>query len=273
MISLNEHMSRDRRLIDALIPSVVEAGEAILAIRTAGHTVETKNDNSPVTNADHAAEAILLAAINKYAPDIPVLAEEEVAGGRLPALGDVFLAVDALDGTRDFIQGRPDFTVNIGLVRDAHPIAGIVSAPALGLLWAGVVGLGARRIDLGAIGMPETDISVRPPPADGIHIVASRSHRSPETDDFIARFPNARIIAAGSSLKLVRIAEGTADLYPRLGPTSLWDTAAGDAILTAAGGSVTDLDGHPLAYRPRNDQPKPFLNPWFVATGGLDPFP
>lgn len=272
MIMPSASVSHDRQLIDALIPSVIEAGNAILAIRIAGHTVETKKDVSPVTNADHAAEAVLLAAINKLAPEIPVLAEEEVEAGRVPALGDMFFAVDALDGTRDFIRGGPDFTVNIGLIRDEHPIAGIVSAPALGLLWVGVVGLGARRVDIRVVGMPETDISVRHPPPDDIHIVASRSHRSPETDDFIARFPNARIVAAGSSLKLVRIAEGTADLYPRLGPTSLWDTAAGDAILTAAGGRVTDLDGHSLAYRPRNDQAKPFLNPWFVATGGLDPF-
>ncbi|MHA1559943.1 MAG: 3'(2'),5'-bisphosphate nucleotidase CysQ [Alphaproteobacteria bacterium] len=272
MNSPGELMSDDRRLIDALIPSVIDAGDTILAIRTAGHSVETKGDNSPVTNADHAAEAILLAAINKHAPDIPVLAEEEVEAGRAPALGDVFFAVDALDGTRDFIQGGPDFTVNIGLIRDARPIAGIVGAPALGLLWVGVVGLGARRIDIRASGKPEIGISVRPPPEDGIHIVASRSHRTPETDDFIARFPGARIVAAGSSLKLVRIAEGAADLYPRLGPTSHWDTAAGDAILTAAGGRVSDLDGHPLAYRPRGDMAKPFLNPWFVATGGVDPF-
>lgn len=272
MISPSELMSHYRRLIEALIPSVIAAGDAILAIRIAGHTVETKEDISPVTNADHAAEAILLTAISKHAPDIPVLAEEEVAAGRVPALGDVFFAVDALDGTRDFIEGGTDFTVNIGLIRDTQPIAGIVSAPALGLLWVGVVGHGARRLDIRAAGMPETGISVRPPPENGIHIVASRSHRSPETDDFIARFPHARIVAAGSSLKLVRIAEGAADLYPRLGPTSLWDIAAGDAVLTAAGGRVTDLDGRHLVYRPRNDQAKPFLNPWFVATGGFDPF-
>jgi len=270
--SSSAQKSDDRDLVDALIPSVIDAGDAILAIRAQGHKVEKKNDDSPVTDADHTAEAILLAALSSLAPEIPVLAEEEVAAGRAPALGNVFFAVDALDGTRDFIRGGTDFTVNIGLIRDARPIAGIVGAPALGMLWIGVVGLGARRIDLRVAEQPEIDISVRPPPEIGVHVVASRSHRTPETDDFIARFPDARIVAAGSSLKLVRIAEGAADLYPRLGPTSQWDTAAGDAILTAAGGRVIDMGGHPLTYRPRIDEPKPFLNPWFVATGGLDPF-
>ncbi len=259
-------------LIEALIPAVIEAGETILRIRATGHSVETKADRSPVTEADRAAEAILLAAIAEHMPDVPVLAEEEVAAGRVPDLDADFVAVDALDGTKDFIRGGPDFTVNVGLVRGGRPIAGIVGAPALNLLWVGVVGQGARRIDLGENGRNATMIAVREPPSDTIDIVASRSHRTPETDAFIARFPNARIVAAGSSLKLVRIAEGAADLYPRLGPTSLWDTAAGEAVLLAAGGTVVDLDGKPLVYRPKPDSSHPFLNPSFVASGGIDPF-
>lgn len=269
----NRHdIFEDPGQIEALIPAVIEAGEAILQIRAKGHSVEAKADLSPVTEADRAAEAIILAAIARLMPGVPVLAEEEVAAGRVPDFDTDFVAVDALDGTKDFIRGGPDFTVNVGLVRDGRPIAGIVGAPALKLLWVGVVGKGARRIAIGEDSQNATDIAVREPPEGGIDIVASRSHRTPETDAFIARFPNARIVAAGSSLKLVRIAEGAADLYPRLGPTSLWDTAAGEAVLLAAGGSVVDLEGKPLIYRPKRNDPHPYLNPSFVASGGIDPF-
>ena len=261
----------DLDLVEALLPAVVEAGAAILRIREAGLTIETKADQSPVTAADKAAEAIILAALAKLAPGIPVLAEEQVAAGRIPEVDGAFIAVDALDGTKDFIRGGPDFTVNVGLIRGGRPVAGIVGAPALSKAWIGAVGEGAWRID------PATGervaIVVRNPPDDGLDIVASRSHRTPETDEFIARFPGARIVAAGSSLKLVAVAEGSADLYPRLAPTSQWDTAAGHAVLTAAGGRVLDLDGNDLGYGPRTDAgPHPFLNPWFVATGGIDPF-
>lgn len=261
----------DLDLIESLLPAVVAAGEAILAVRARGLEVETKADRSPVTEADRAAEGIILEALAKLAPTIGVLAEEEVSAGRIPDLGSAFFAVDALDGTKDFIRGGPDFTVNVGLIRDGRPVAGIVGAPALARAWIGAVGAGAWRIDLEA-GTRE-QITVREPPQPGIDIVASRSHRTPETDAFIARFPGSRIVAAGSSLKLVTVAEGNADLYPRLGPTSQWDTAAGDAVLAAAGGQVTDMAGVPLAYEPREEGgPHPFLNPWFIATGRVDPF-
>jgi len=261
----------DLDLVEALLPAVVEAGAAILRIREAGLTIETKSDQSPVTSADKAGEAIILSALAQLAPDIPVLAEEQVAAGRIPDVESAFIAVDALDGTKDFIRGGPDFTVNVGLIRDGRPVAGIVGAPALSRVWIGAHAQGAWRIDP-ATG-ERTEVTVRDPPDDGIDIVASRSHRTAETDEFIARFPGARIVAAGSSLKLVAVAEGGADLYPRLAPTSQWDTAAGHAVLTAAGGRVLDLDGNDLGYGPRNNGgPHPFLNPWFVATGGIDPF-
>lgn len=261
----------DLDLMEALVPAVTRAGEAILKVREAGPTIEIKADQSPVTEADRAAEAIILAALSELAPDIPVLAEEQVAAGHVPEVGSAFIAVDALDGTKDFLRGGPDFTVNVGLVRDGRPVAGIVGAPALGRIWIGAVGKGAWRI------VPETgqqtSIAVRTPPEDKLDIVASRSHRTAETDEFIARFPGANIVAHGSSLKLIAVAEGEADLYPRLAPTSQWDTAAGNAVLTAAGGQVLDLDGNDLGYGPRdNGGPHPFLNPWFVATGGIDPF-
>lgn len=261
----------DFALIEALLPAVSRAGEAILKVREAGPTIEIKADQSPVTEADRAAESILLGALSELAPGIPVLAEEEVAAGRVPEVGSAFIAVDALDGTKDFLRGGPDFTVNVGLVRNGRPVAGIIGAPALGRAWIGAAGEGSWRIDV-ATG-ERTSIAVRTPPAAGLDIVASRSHRTPETDAFIARFPGARIVAHGSSLKLVALAEGEADLYPRLAPTSQWDTAAGDAILAAAGGRVLDLEGRELAYGPHHSGgPHPFLNPWFVATAGIDPF-
>ncbi|MGD9740151.1 MAG: 3'(2'),5'-bisphosphate nucleotidase CysQ [Bauldia sp.] len=260
----------DAELFERLLPAVVEAGEAILRIRGSGNKVETKADHSPVTAADRAAEAILLRALHDLCPGVPIVAEEEVAAGRAPEVTTTYFAVDALDGTKDFLRGGPDFTVNVGLVRDGRAVAGIVGAPATGTLWLGLDGRGAFRIEAGGERIP---IRVRVPDPEALDIIASRSHRTAETDAFIARFPGAHIVAAGSSLKLTAVAEGRADLYPRLAPTSQWDIAAGHAVLAAAGGRVLDLDGDELRYerRPRPDG-HPFLNPWFVATGGLDPF-
>jgi 3'(2'),5'-bisphosphate nucleotidase len=253
---------------------VLEAGSRILAIREAGHTVEMKADRTPVTAADRAAEAILLAALADLAPGVPVIAEEEAAAGRLPPVDGDFFLVDALDGTKEFVAGGSDFTVNIGLIRRGRPVAGIVHAPASGLLWFATVGEGAWRTGEGRIDEVEP-IAVREAPDDRLDIVASRSHRTPETDDFLARFPGSRIVSAGSSLKFVAVAEGRADLYPRLGPTSQWDTAAGDAVLRAAGGRVLRLDGSDLPYGPKPGVAgaRAFLNPSFVATGPLNPFP
>jgi 3'(2'),5'-bisphosphate nucleotidase len=256
-------------LIEALIPAAWAAGDAALAARSAGLTVDRKADASPVTEADRAAEAILLAALAEHAPGVPVIAEEQVAAGHIPPVGDHFILVDALDGTKDFLKGGPDFTANVGIVRNGHPVASLVLAPAKGKLWIGSVGLGAYVEDRVATRRP---IRVRKPhhPVD---IIASRSHRNAATDAFIARFPGAGIVSAGSSLKFCVLAEGLADLYPRLAPTSQWDTAAGDAILRAAGGRVLTLEGIPLPYGPgRGEGAKAFLNPSFVATAGLDPF-
>ena len=260
-----------RGLAEALVGAVRAAGERIIACRKTGLAVETKSDNSPVTIADREAEAILLAALRTLAPGVPVIAEEEVAAGRVPATDGDFFLVDPLDGTKDFIRGGGDFTVNVGLVRGGTPVLGVVGAPATGEIWAGVDGVGAFAVDMSGVWRP---IKVRAAHAGPFDIIASRSHRTKETDDFIARFPGARIVAAGSSLKFCVVAEGGADLYPRLGPTSQWDTAAGDAVLRAAGGRAVTLDGKPLGYGPRDGAgAKAYLNPWFVASGGVEPLP
>jgi 3'(2'),5'-bisphosphate nucleotidase len=260
----------DRALAETLTAAVRRAGERIVARRKAGLVVETKADATPVTDADREAEGIILETLRKVLPDMPVIAEEEVAGGNIPDVGSAFVLVDALDGTRDFVNGGDDFTVNVALVRHGTPVLGVVGAPARDRLWAGIAGIGAYSIDASGAWQP---IQVRPAHDGPFDIIASRSHRTPETDAFIARFPGSRIVAAGSSLKFCTVAEGKADIYPRLGSTSQWDTAAGDAVLRAAGGRVLTLDGKPLRYGP-GEAPgaAAFLNPWFVAAGGVDPF-
>ncbi len=264
----------DAALIDALVPVAIAAGRAILAVRAAGFAVEAKDDRSPVTEADRRAEEIILEGLARLAPGLPVVAEEAVAAGHVPETGDAFVLVDALDGTKDFIGGGPDFTVNIGFVRGGVAVAGIVFAPALGRLWlGGAGGAFALAVDSPAARVP---VRVRRPDPAALAIIASRSHRTPETDAFIARFPGSSLVAAGSSLKLTVLAEGGADLYPRLATTSQWDIAAGDAVLRAAGGRVLTMAGTPLPYGlPAGTRPegaRAWRNPWFVATGGLDPF-
>jgi 3'(2'),5'-bisphosphate nucleotidase len=259
----------DRQLLESLIAPVIEAGEAVLAVRAASFTVDRKRDDSPVTEADRRAEAILLAALRRLAPEIPVIAEEEVAAGRIPALSsnDYFL-VDALDGTKDFVEGGNDFTVNVGLIRDGRPVLGVVGAPSQRRVWAGAAGEGAFVLDV-ATGR-RGKIAVRRP-GRTLSIVASRSHRDARTNAFIAAFPGAELLSIGSSLKFCLVAEGKADLYPRLGSISQWDIAAGDAVLRAAGGEVLGLDGKPIFYRPGAGE-NAFLSPPFVATAGTPPF-
>ncbi|MEW5422800.1 3'(2'),5'-bisphosphate nucleotidase CysQ [Amorphus sp. 3PC139-8] len=264
-----------RPAVTDLIPAAIEAGAEILRVYAAGDmTVETKADSSPVTEADQTAEAVILAHLRRLAPEIPVVAEEEVAAGRVPEAAPAFFLVDPLDGTKEFINRNGEFTVNIALVVGGAPVSGVVYVPAMGEIYHGTVGEGAVRAEVrdGAI-VDSRPIAVRPAPAAGPTVLASRSHRSPETDAFIERVKAAEIVNAGSSLKFCRIAAGEADLYPRLAPTMEWDTAAGDAVLRAAGGVTVTLDGVPLGYgkRGRADA-KDFLNPWFVASGSnLDP--
>ncbi|MCX5480946.1 3'(2'),5'-bisphosphate nucleotidase CysQ [Kaistia geumhonensis] len=259
----------DVALAEALVPTVLAAGAAVMEIYRRDFAVETKGDASPVTEADKLAEAIILADLARLAPEIPVVAEESCAAGVIPDVADAFFLVDPVDGTREFIQRNGDFTVNVALVRGGVPVVGLVLAPARSRLFLGVVGEGAAMLtieDGRVIGRVAIEAVQA---ADGSpRIIASRSHRTPETDAFIAGHPGASIVAAGSSLKFCLMAAGEADLYPRLGPTMQWDTAAGDAVLRAAGGMVTDMDGRPLSYGPNGAAgTAAYANPWFLARG------
>jgi 3'(2'), 5'-bisphosphate nucleotidase len=226
--------------------------------------VRTKSDATPVTDADQAAEAVILEALVPLLPGIPVVAEEAMSGGSEPALGEVatarFWLVDPLDGTKEFLSRNGEFTVNIALIESGRPRLGVVHLPALGITYAGGTPGTATMAHGGEAPKP---IAARQTPADGAIVLASRSHGDQAAlDSFLADEHVAARLAAGSSLKFCRIAEGIADLYPRLGRTMEWDTAAGHAVLTAAGGSVSTLDGEMLRYG------KPgFENPHFVARG------
>jgi 3'(2'), 5'-bisphosphate nucleotidase len=252
-------MSDHKLLLDQLADAAREAGEAIGAIVRRGFEIEAKSDRSPVTAADRAAELIILAALAKAAPGVPVIAEEEVAAGRIPAHEGTFFLVDPLDGTKEFCRGGDDYTVNIALVEDRSPRLGVVFAPASGRLNGGLVGMGAW-VDVGAGRRP---IRTRARPAEPI-AVASKSHFTQDTAEYLAEAVGiCGHVSIGSSLKFCIVAEGEADIYPRLSPTSEWDTAAGHAVLLAAGGRVDGPDGSPLEYGKRT-----FLNRAFVATGG-----
>jgi len=238
------------------------AGQAIMRIYAGEFAARTKADNSPVTDADHAAEEIIVAGLRKLTPGVPVVAEEEMATGRVPEIGEgPFWLVDPLDGTKEFIKKNGEFTVNIALIEDHRPVLGVVLAPASDTLWRGVAGFGA---DMSAKASNFAAISTRVPPTSGLTAIASRSHAIYSDLDIWFRNNNLRIAErkqAGSSLKFCLIAEGKADIYPRFGPTNEWDTAAGQGVLEAAGGEVVSAsDGLPLRYG------KPaFRNPHFIA--------
>ena len=247
------------KVVDDLAEAAREAGEAILAVVKRGFDVEAKRDSSPVTEADRAAELVILAALAQAAPGVPVIAEEEVAAGRIPAHGDCYFLVDPLDGTKEFVRGGDDYTVNIGLIENGAPKLGVVFAPATGRLHGGCVDGGAW-VDEGRGRRP---ISTRAR-GENVTAVASKSHLNQATIDYLeAAVGTCAYVSIGSSLKFCIVAEGEADIYPRAAPTSEWDTAAGHAVLLAAGGIVDGPDGSALQYG------KPaFLNRAFVATAG-----
>jgi 3'(2'), 5'-bisphosphate nucleotidase len=242
-----------------------EAAREIMRIYAGELGVRNKADKSPVTDADQAAEAIIVAGLRALTPGTPVVAEEEMAAGRVPVIGPIeaggpFWLVDPLDGTKEFIKKNGEFTVNIALIEAGRPTLGIVLAPASDTLWRGAQGLGADKSE--KAGSPIA-IATRTPPDDGLTACASRSHAIYSDLDIWFRNEGLTVadrIQAGSSLKFCLIAEGKADIYPRFGPTNEWDTAAGQGVLEAAGGEVVTTDGRPLTYgKPR------FANPHFIA--------
>ncbi len=248
-----------RQLLEHIAVATREAGAAILEIVARGFAVEHKDDLSPVTEADRAAELIILAALAKAAPGVPVIAEEEVAAGRIPAHGDTYFLVDPLDGTKEFIRGGDDYTVNIGLIAEGRPLLGAVFSPARSTLHAGLVGDGAWLEN--SAGRQAIRTRER---GGSITAVASKSHFNQPTADYLAEaVGECDYTGIGSSLKFCILAEGRADIYPRLSPTSEWDTAAGHSVLLAAGGRVDGPDGNPLAYGKQA-----FINRGFVATAG-----
>lgn len=244
----------------------LRGGEEILAIYATSFDTQVKADASPVTQADLRCEAVVKPLLAQLAPDVVIVAEEAVSSGDMPAEANRLFLVDPLDGTKEFVNRNGDFTVNIALVENGVPIAGVVYAPAIGKLWAGSAGEGAFTADVadGTLGERRT-ITARKAP-QRLVAVGSRSHGSAETEEWLRRYEVERFVSRGSSLKFCLLAEGEADVYPRLGRTMEWDTAAGDAVLRAAGGLVTTLDGRPLRYDKRRQAGDvDYANPHFVA--------
>jgi 3'(2'), 5'-bisphosphate nucleotidase len=262
-------VSDDEAMLGVFERLALEAGREVMRVFHEGCAVDSKADSSPVTEADRESEKIILAGLRAAYPDIPCVAEEEVAAGiATPDLDGAFFLIDPLDGTKEFVNRRTDFTVNIALVRHGVPEVGVVFAPCTGRFFSGRPGkaeslevdadyrvLGRRPITVRAGGTP-------------LAVVASRSHNTPETDAFIRDLGAAEIVSIGSSLKFCLLAAAEADVYPRFGRTMEWDTAAGDAVLRAAGGMTRTLDGEPLVYGKRNQaSDSDFANPHFIATG------
>ncbi len=249
-----------REQLDTLCRIAEAAGREIMAVYEHGGETWKKDDASPLTEADLRADRAIRTGLEAHFPGVFILSEESVSSG--PAAGDQFFLVDPLDGTKEFIKRNGEFTVNIALVEHGVSVAGVVLAPALGELYFGTRGLGAWKRD--ASGLKEIR-TARRDPAQPLRVIGSRSHGGERLDAWLATLEQEHsFVAAGSSLKFCRIAEGSADIYPRFGPTSQWDTAAAQCVLEAAGGAVTDLEGQPLRY----GLDRPVLNPEFIAVAG-----
>ena len=242
-------------LMEPLTDLVIEAGAAILAVSRHAMKIDGKTDGSPVTEADLAADRILREGLARLVPEVPTLSEECIPSTK-PPYQDSFFLIDPLDGTKEFVAGRDEFTVNLALVTNGMPLLGIIGAPALGLVWRGLVGQGAERLTITEASATKASarlvepIHTRPLPPRGEPwiVAASRSHGDPRTEAFIASRPGAVRHALGSAVKFGRVAEGGVDNYPRLSPTCEWDIAAGHAIVVAAGGRITDGLGANLQF-------------------------
>lgn len=248
-------------LTDELTKIAAHAARTILDLASSAD-IRRKADGSPVTAADEAAETIICEALARLAPAVPVISEEHASRVKPPSIGrGSYFLVDPLDGTREFVAGRPEYTINIAVLSEGAPICGVICAPASGEFWRGIVGRGAERI--GGLSLTAIQpIRARPRPQSAPTIVVSRSHLDSQTQAYVDRVPSAKLLQSGSSIKFCRVAEGSADLYPRLAPTRDWDVAAGHAILKAAGGEVAAPDGSPLRYG--TDE---LLIPGFIASG------
>jgi 3'(2'), 5'-bisphosphate nucleotidase len=236
-------------LMDELTAISISAADAIRRW-DAKAGLRLKADGSPVTAADEAAESVIRDGLERLAGALPIVSEEQAEGERPSVAGGSYFLVDPLDGTREFIAGRDEYTINIAIVTDGVPVLGVITAPALGLLWRGIVGRGAERIVLagGDKSLRPQAIQTRPRAQRELVAMVSRSHLEPRTQAYLDRLPQAKLVACGSAVKFCRLAEGSADLYPRLAPTHDWDVAAGHAVLKAAGGSVVAPEGGPIVY-------------------------
>ncbi len=266
-MSSDKLLSYPKALCEQVKRLAVEAGDITLDyFDEGGVDSQQKEDGSPVTLADQHAEKVIIKGLNEMTPSVPVVGEESMAAGKKPDISksDYFWLVDPLDGTKEFISGSGDFTVNIALIFKGEPVLGVVYAPYHGLLYAGF-GLGTATKWLEDTDI-EKKILTRRAPVEGLTVVASKSHgKGEKLDKFLTDYKVKKLLKKGSSLKICAVAAGKADIYPRFGPTCEWDTAAADAILRAAGGVMTDTNGNPLVYGGRREG---FLNPEFIAWSG-----
>ena len=259
----------DDRLLDELTTVVSAAGAAILVTRSGSLDTRTKPDLTPVTACDHAAEAVILEGVARLLPGMCIVSEEATSRALPQRIADSFVLVDPLDGTRELIAGRDEFTINVAIIADGRPRLGIVAAPAQALLWRGIEGRGAERLRLSP-GAPASaaqargPIRTRPSPRSGLVAAVSRSHLDPQTQAYLARLPVSERRACGSAVKFCQVAEGNADVYARLSPTCEWDVAAGHAVLAAAGGMVNTPEGAALSYGRMAEN---FRVPAFIAWG------
>jgi 3'(2'),5'-bisphosphate nucleotidase len=252
----------------ALADLALAAGREIMEVYGQNFTAKTKSDASPVTVADERSERVILAGLSSLDPETPVISEEAASAGKIPAVAQRFYLVDPLDGTKEFISRNGEFTVNIALIENGLPVSGIVFAPALDRIFCGEAGKGAAQANTSDLTrLAWRPIGVRPRPQGDLTVVASRSHRDERTDAFLRQVGAHDLVSAGSSLKFCLLATGEADLYPRFGRTMEWDTAAGHAVLLAAGGLVHTEAGSPLGY---GKAERGYDNPAFIAASGPD---
>jgi 3'(2'), 5'-bisphosphate nucleotidase len=251
------------KLIEPIVALAVQAGNAILEVYATEFDVQSKSDESPLTQADLASNQCIVAGLAELTPDIPIISEES----GLPEFEErrqwnCYWLIDPLDGTKEFVNRNGEFTVNIALIESNRPIFGVVHVPVQNKTYIGCEGRGSELRDGGQV----TKVQVSETSGVPVRIVGSRSHRGSSLDAFLERLGESDIVPMGSSLKFCTVAEGNADVYPRLGLTSEWDTAAAQAVVEQAGGKVLELDGKPLSYNKKSD----ILNPWFVVIGATD---